>query len=99
MLRRTRGHSRFESPYTGQRQRASDGDSIGWWLMRIDDTLPAFRPDPRRDAERQRLRGLLEDRWHLERAADLPELRPRRLLRRFEASTRNRALSANRPSS
>jgi len=37
-----------------------------------DDALPSFRPDPRRKAERERLRGLLKGRRHLERAAGMP---------------------------
>ena len=54
--------------------------------------------DPRRDAERARLRGVPEDRLALGAPAALPDVRPRRLLRQLAEPPRHQALPRDRPS-
>ena len=62
-----------------------------------DECTPR-RHDPRRDAERARLRGMPEDRQRMGASAALPHLRPCRLLRRFAQQARHRAFPRDPPS-
>ena len=55
-------------------------------------------PAPQRHAERARLRGMPEERQRVAAFADLPHLRPRRLLRRFAQQARHQAFPCHRAS-
>src|SRR6266545_6676716 len=60
--------------------------------------LQPYRRHSDRHAERARLRAVPEKRKRVAAFADLPHLRPCRLLRRFAEQARHRALPCHRPS-
>ena len=59
--------------------------------------VPPSRYDPRRDAECERMRGVLEDGQPLGASADVRGVRPRRVLRFLNQQARDQTLSRNEP--